>query len=264
MKQITYFLTLARKLRNAEHFDFYSSIIGNIDTKAELPPNLVPLLNKLRRLFQKEDAVYKRSQKHIETKSLYALHKKRKSANMWIRRMVEAATYSNDAEEHEAGLVLMDLMNKYADIHYVPMTEASALIFSMIEDLRKPRYATASVTLNLNAGIDRLAQENDAFKALYSERTYNQEEDKNEGSLHAIRLLVDAAAAEFVDSINVFYRIHKMQRPGDPEVISLLDDIITLFNAYIHQYETILAHRSAKSRPAKGEAAIVNGDAFDE
>ncbi|MDR2388166.1 MAG: DUF6261 family protein [Tannerellaceae bacterium] len=253
MKLITNYLTLIRRLRNAEHFDLFENIVEHIRSLTLKPAALVPIWNILSQLFEKEDEIYKRDIKSVETKQINESNEKRKAAFMAFKRHVEAATYDETDAIREAGLALTELTEKYADAYKAPMTEISALIFNMIQDLERPRYAAAVTTLGLAAAKDRMERENEAFKAIYTERTYNLEETKSKGNMKEIRRQVDAAAVNFTDNVNAFHRTNEMTQPVDQEVKTLLEDIITFFNSYIHQYELIYSRRNPKYHPGKDD-----------
>jgi hypothetical protein len=247
-------------MRNAEHFDFFKNIIAFLLTKILKPAALQPLLDRLVQLFEKEDLIYKRDVKHVETKQINEAHEKRRMAFMGLKRSVEATTYSEDANLREAGQTLMEIMDKYADAYYAPMTEVSSLFFNMIQDLAKPRYAAAATVANVSSLIERLDRDNEAFIAAYVERTFNLEELKKIGSMKDIRLLVDEAAFILTDSINVMARANEMQRPVDQEVKALLEEIITFINSFIHQYEIIISRRNPKYHPGKDDDTDLPGE----
>jgi hypothetical protein len=267
MKQITNYLALIRLLRNAEHFDMFENIVEHVDELELKPAALQPAWTLFAQLFEKEDEIYKRSLKQVETHQVNTAHDKRRMAYMGLKRSIEAATYSDDASLHDASMTLMEALDNYADAYYAPMTEVSALFFNMVQDLRKPRYAVPITTLGLGSAVDRLERDNEAFKAIYVERTYNQEELKNEGSMRDIRRQVDEAAVNFTDSVNVFYRTNELQRPADPDVRAVLEDIILFFNSFIHRYRTIVSRRNPKlsvgkdnDKPMPGEDDTPSGD----
>ncbi|MDR2811349.1 MAG: DUF6261 family protein [Tannerellaceae bacterium] len=266
MKLIVSYLTLIRKLRNAEHFDFFTNIIAYIQTKMLKPAALLPLWALLCQLFDKEDAIYKRDLGSVETKPLNEANEKRKMSFMAFKRGVELGAYDETAALREAAATLMEITDKYANAYKTPMTEISALFFNMIQDLAKPRYAAAIATIGLADAVARLERDNEAFKAIYVERTYNLEEIKSLGTMKDIRRQVDEAAVIFTDSINTFYRTNELMHPVDQEVKAVLEDVITFFNSFIHQYETIYSRRNPKYHSGKEETPSLpdGGDEPDE
>ncbi|MDR2811211.1 MAG: DUF6261 family protein [Tannerellaceae bacterium] len=241
-----------RKLRNAEHFDFFENIIKYLTTKTLKSSTLEPLWNLLNQCFEKEDEIYKRNFKSIETIQICEANEKRKISFLAFKRGVEFYSYSEVDTFREAGILLMEVIHTYGYIYKSPITEISTLFFNMLQDLSKPRYAAAVATTGLTDIVARLERDNKAFKAIYVERTYNLEEIKGKGTMKVIRQKVDEAAVIFTDSINTLYRVNEMTYPADRETKAVLEDIITFFNSFIHQYETIYARRNPRYR-ARGE-----------
>jgi hypothetical protein len=254
MRRIENYLTLIGKLRNAEHFDLLENIVEHIRGLRIKPEALEPVWNRFCRVFEQEDAIYKRDAGNVETRQIRQSHEKRKIAFMAFKRRIEWATYDEDDTPREAGILLSELLDKYAEVRTAPMTEVSALLFNLIRDSARSRYAGAVNILDMEAMIHRMERENEAFKVIYTERTRHLEEIKNRGNMRTIRRQVDAAAADFTNAVNVFYQANEMTSPLDREAKDILEDIITFFNSYIHQYEVIYSRRNPQYRPGKVHA----------
>jgi hypothetical protein len=253
MKKIANYLSLVRRLRNAEHYDIFENVVLHIAAIVLKPAALLPAWNYFLQIFGKEDEIYKRNPKHAETKLIKETHEKRKTSYMAFKLCIETAVYSDDAQVKAAGQTLADVIDNYSDIYYAPMTEASALVMNMIQEVKKEKYAPQVTLVGAGNFINRLKEDNDEFMAIYAERTSNKEYQKDEGSLVEARRQTDLAFANFADSVNVFYRTNEMQSPKDPEVSATLSDIIHFVNSYIHQYETIYARRNPKYRPGSDD-----------
>jgi hypothetical protein len=239
-----------KRLRNAEHFDLFNNIVIYAQDKGIKPQGLLPAWNAFLLSFDKEDKVYKRAARREETAMINAAHKKRKTSYMALKRLVEAATYSETPTVKAAALSLATMMENYIAAYRAPMTEASALIVNLLQDLAKEKNA-AHVLLITGAteAISHLTRDNDAFITLFAERTYAEEEQKTEGSLADARVLADQKFMDLVAGINAFYRTNEMQQSKDPEVSATLSDIIMFINSFIHKHEAIYARRNAKYHP---------------
>jgi hypothetical protein len=237
-------LSLTRKLRNAEHFDFYKNITNHIKTVQLKPASLLPISNTFLNAFEKEDVIYKRFLRQEETRLINEAHGKRKNAYMALKHVVEAASYSDTPQVKSAAGELERILTNYIAIGRSPMTEVSAMIVNLVQDMRLAKYAAAATLVGAEDAIDRLERDNEDFMTLYAGRAYSEESEKEEGSLVEVRRLVDREFTNLCDAISVLYQINEKQQPKDPEVSETLSDIIRFFNSFIHQYETIYARRN--------------------
>ncbi|MDR2388288.1 MAG: DUF6261 family protein [Tannerellaceae bacterium] len=251
MKQIIFHPSLTRRLRNAEHFDFFEIIDHHILPLTLKPAAIVPSWDNFHNAFLREDAIYKRFLRKENTRSINDSHKGRKKSYRALNLILEAGTYSNTPNVQTAAETLVRVMKNYPYINRSPMTEASAMIFNLIQDLKSAKYSPLVTLVGADTAVDRLRQDNDNFMALYADRAYEEEEEKDEGTLSEARKSVDIEFANLADALNVFYRTNEMQTQKDPEVSLLLSGIIRFVNSYIHQYETIYSRRNPKYTPGK-------------
>jgi hypothetical protein len=261
IKIIKSIITFVRRLRNAEHFDFYANILGHLKSKVLKPAALLPLWNALLQQFEREDRIYKRYIRREETKQVKGAHDKRKKAYMALKLVLETGLYSDAAPVEEAAQSLKVVMDNYSTANYAPMTEASAMIANLIQDIEQPMYADSLALLpGAQAAINRLKQDNENFMNLYYNRASGWEGERDEGSMLNARAAVDRDFATLTNAINVYYQANEMQPSKDPEVSATLADVIHSINSYIHQYETIYARRNPKYRPADDQPSLPGGD----
>ncbi|MDR1646096.1 MAG: DUF6261 family protein [Tannerellaceae bacterium] len=248
MIAIIFHPSFPKKLRNAEHFDLYENIAKHFEGK-ELPPLLVPFLTKFLQSFAREDTIYKRYLNKENTRLVKEAHEKRKVSIMALKRTFELGAYSEETPQQTAAASLLRVMENYSAAYYAPMTETSAMIVNMIQDLKLPQYASAITLLNATDAIARLKRDNDEFMTLYAERAYNEGEQKDEGSLFEARNQDDHDFGNLANAINVFYQANEMQHPKDPAVSTVLGDIIRFINSYLRQHEAIYARRNPQYHP---------------
>jgi hypothetical protein len=253
MKQIKSFLTLARRLRNAEHFDFFDIAVKRLGELGLKPASLIPLLNTLVAHFDNEDVIYKRYLRQNDTKAVVDANEERKRSHLLIKYLVEMNRYSKDAARVQAAEALTKIMDNFADISRAPMTEVTALITNMVQDLKQPKLEPAVTLLDAADAIEQLRVDNETFLRLYYERAEGQEDERDEGSLREARTLVDQAFMNLTEAINVFYKVNEQQHPKDPEISASLEEIIHVINSYIHQYEAIYTRRNPKYHPSGDE-----------
>ncbi|MDR1937609.1 MAG: DUF6261 family protein [Tannerellaceae bacterium] len=250
MKFVKKFLFLLRSLRNGEHFDFYWSIVDFIKGNNSIPPALTALWKNVVRLFDKEDDIYKRSLKSIETKFIQEADRKRDDSFMMLRRGVEFALYNEDPQIKNGAKTLMEVMDNYKDACRMPFGENTSLIINMIQDLRKPRYAGMVTLLGLTEAVSKLEENNAAFKEIYTERTLNINEQKVQGTMSDIRPQLDKAFFDFTDGLNALYKTNELLEKN-AAMREQLGGMIDFINSYIGQYERIFARRNAKYKVGK-------------
>ncbi|MDR1646148.1 MAG: DUF6261 family protein [Tannerellaceae bacterium] len=254
MLKIIYVPSFPARLRNAEHFDMYEHIVLHLAVKGLKPSAAVVAWNDFLLSFDKEDELYKRSAKQEETQQIKAVHEKRKTSYVVLRRIMELAAMSETPEVKEAGEALMHVMENYSKTYYAPMTEASALIFNLVQDMEKEKNAPKVALIHgAQDAIARLKRDNDAFMTLYAERTVNENDQKHDGRLVEARRQSDGKFGIVVDCVNALYYANEVSPNKDPEVSELLGDAIRFINSFLRKYEAIYSRRNPRYHLGKDD-----------
>ncbi|MDR0749204.1 MAG: DUF6261 family protein [Tannerellaceae bacterium] len=257
MKTVNKFHKLIYRVRNGDHYEFYDEIISFVQERIASLGDLLKLWTVFVTVFQKEDDIYKRSQKSAETGDINEANKDRLDQYRLIRGTVETAAFSKDPAVRQAAVKLSLVMNNFKAVSSASMTQASALIKNLIQDLRRPAYAPYVTTLALTAATDALEQYNDAFKALYKEREHSQGEAILEGNMAYIRPLTDKAFTDFTEALDGFYAVAKVS--GNTAGMETFGAIIDHINFVIHNYSNIYARITgassdgSKNKPGDGD-----------
>jgi hypothetical protein len=265
MNRIEKYANLTRNLRNGEHFEFFLEIIEFILKHLSALGDTVKLWDILYNTFQKEDEIYKRSRKAAETRYITEAHTKRLNAFRVVKGGVETASYKDTPADKQAAERLAFVLDNFRNISKASLVEASALIFNMIQDLRRTAYAPSVQTLGLTEAVNTLEERNEEFKALYEEREMELKEAETLGNMRYIRPLTDKAFATFTEALNSFYALARLN--GKTAEADALNQLINRINATISQYETILAHRggsAGKGKPGGGGDDDDNGGYLPE
>ncbi|MDR3142622.1 MAG: DUF6261 family protein [Tannerellaceae bacterium] len=130
MKAIKSARTLARRQRNAEHFDFHELVLKYGGDK-----ELKPAWPSFRASFAREDAICKPPRAGA-TRLISEARKERKNACMALKRTVEAAAYSNAPVLKAAANELARVLDNCPHVLHAPITEASAMIANLVQDLQ--------------------------------------------------------------------------------------------------------------------------------
>ncbi|MDR1644642.1 MAG: DUF6261 family protein [Tannerellaceae bacterium] len=256
MKLIRFILSFMRRLRNAEHYDFYNNIANQLKSITFKPASIVPLVENFLQSFQREDTIYKRYLRQQDTIQVKDAHDKRRKSITALKLVVETGLYSNVPQVAEAAKALKAITDNYAEAVRAPMTEVSAMVANMIQDLLLPKYANAVSTVSLTDAIDRLKQDNDDFMTVYYERASSWEDEKDEGRLADARNQTDVDFGKLVDVINILFQANELQNPKDAEVSTILGGVIHTISTYIHQYETIYSRRSPRFHAGKDQPGL--------
>ncbi|MDR1356587.1 MAG: DUF6261 family protein, partial [Tannerellaceae bacterium] len=180
---------------------------------------------------------------------------KRYDIFMMFHRTIDAASYSYTAADKEAATILQEILKNYKAIGSATMTETSALIVNMVEDMGKSRYADAAKTLSLTGTVAKLAEANDEFRELYIERANSLEDSEEMGTMREIRAQVDKAFKLFTQALDVAYASGKLS--GDKDVTEA-GKLIDRINAIIDQFRRVLSHRGHVTGKKED-----NGDDFE-
>ncbi|MDR1344858.1 MAG: DUF6261 family protein [Tannerellaceae bacterium] len=241
MKSVKAYSKLVFRLRNSEHFDFFEYIIQTVKPRINSVPAVVPMWNPLVPLFEKEDIIFKKSAKSYETKYISEANKQRYDVYMMMRRRIESAVFSFEEPEKDAGVKLTEILDNYKGIGSATMSDTSALITNMVQDLElKPRYSEAAAYLGLTNVISRIKKENEAFREIYMERAQSLEESELKGTMKDIRVQVDKSFKTFTQYLNASYTAASVTGSKDLEAIAALIDAV---NAVIDQFERAMSYR---------------------
>jgi hypothetical protein len=251
MKTIENCKSLVKKLRNGEHFDFHEVIVEFVKSHVSLIAPIIILWNAFLQAFEKEDIVYKHSSKLSETKLIRDLERRRKNAFLELKRGIESASYSDDIDKKAASIKLGEVLENYKKITTAPITEVTAMVFNMIQDLKSPKYGDAVAELYLTAVVTSLEDKNDELKALYVERAQSLSEYEHTGGMKDVRIVVDKAFQNFITVVNSLYVTVRLK--GVPDNENPYAAIIDFINGYIEQYERIYERRTPGYTSPEGE-----------
>ncbi|MDR1356151.1 MAG: DUF6261 family protein [Tannerellaceae bacterium] len=249
MKSVNTYSAVIHPLRNGEHYDFHDYVSAAVRPALDLIPEIKPAWGLVASLFGKEDLIYKRSSASVETKFIVEAGQLRFDIYMMFHRTVDAASYSYDAASKEAAATLREVLDNYKAIASATMSETSALIVNMVEDMAKPRYADAAKALNLTAVVGKLDEANDNFRNLYIERANSLEYSGTMGTMKDIRAQVDKAFRLFTQALDVAYAYGALS--GDKDVTEA-GRLIDRINAIIDQFKRVLSHRGHSTAKKDG------------
>jgi hypothetical protein len=243
-------------LRNGEHFQVHSDIIDLLRTK--VATNLIVLavlLDEYVKSFNTEDGIFKAHLKADETAQLQKLDDWRDAIVKKATAGVDSAVFSTDPMMRESAEVGKTLFQNYKQVYSQPYQENTALITSIVEDCRKPKYAPHIARLGLTETIDELSDVNKEFDELYVQRTLAQYDKQALGSMLTIRPVVDSKFNLFADGVNIAYVTNELGEKN-PATRALLTEIIDGVNAIVHQMDVVYHRRAGIKTSGKKKPEI--------
>ncbi|MDR2498776.1 MAG: DUF6261 family protein [Tannerellaceae bacterium] len=235
--------TLLKKLHIAEHADFYdSNIIAPLITIVAALPTVSGIFNTLRTVYQQEDNLYKQSRALILTQDVKYLHAKRISLYVYFWNSVSINQYFDDPTLKQAAEKLEFLHKNYKSIPEAVYTDASGLLTNFFEDTEKPEWSAPIQSLGLTNLIGKAKTANDAFKAIYHERSFDKVQIEDLGKLKDIRIEVDDTFSAFIENLNAAWTTNELGAKDATLRTNLLAAKGHIYAA-IEQAETNLAHR---------------------
>ncbi|MDR1645059.1 MAG: DUF6261 family protein [Tannerellaceae bacterium] len=241
MNTIKKYGILIRRLRDAEHFDFFKYNTELINAHLPALEAIKPLCQSLCQLFAKEDKIFKRSRKAEETQLIRTTYRRTRNEFMIIKHTVTAAAYSNDPALKAVANTLEFVLRNFKTLPSTPMNETSALVAGLVQDLRQPKNAAAVAILQLSAQVGKLEASNETFRQLYAARAQEHEASAEQGNMRSIRPQVDKSFVLFTRTLAGLYATARAT--GTPARVAALKEIIDGINAIILQYDHIYARR---------------------
>ncbi|MDR2498161.1 MAG: DUF6261 family protein [Tannerellaceae bacterium] len=237
------FKSLLRKLHIAEHADFYErGIIKPLIALMSALPMASGVFNSLQTVYQKEDDLFKQSQASILTPDITALHEKRIALLVFFWHYVSMSKYFDDAALVQATDKLLFLKNNYKELPLANYTDANGLMTNFLEDCEKPEWAPLIQTLGLTALVVKMKTAHEAFKDLYTDRSFDKTHIAQMGKISEIRTEVDATFDAFVNILNAAWTTNELGAK-DATIRTNLLEVKEHIIAAIHQAEINLARR---------------------
>ncbi|MDR1343783.1 MAG: DUF6261 family protein, partial [Tannerellaceae bacterium] len=126
MTIIKAFTSTLFRLRNNEHFTIMLNIVKFItEHETNLPDAIVPLWTAFRKQFERENDIFKRKTKALETKYIVEANRRRGDSFKYIQLTTKAASYSPQEDIREASAKLDELMYNYNSIQSVAMNDTT-------------------------------------------------------------------------------------------------------------------------------------------
>lgn len=167
-------------MQNVRHLDFFQimSLIRDYLKNEDLKTlKLTQAAAAFEEKLQQMDDSLKQSNSIAATRELLAADEARDKTLKAIGNALKNFANSPDEEEAREGEILRQELLKYGkNLMKLPLREESAAIINILQDFEKPAHAERVASLHLEKWVQKLKVQNDAFDALYKDRSGEQAE----------------------------------------------------------------------------------------
>ena len=225
-------------LRNEEHFQFHTDIMGAIEAQGPESMGLVPAQwDKHLELYRNVDTILEQIRKSGLTDKIEEIDRLRDQAFRGFRNAVKAYLLHHDDYKLEAAKTLSIVFNHYGNLTQKAYAHQTGAIYNFIQDMRE-KYGSAVGNLRFDDWVDGLENFNNLFKGMVTDRDLERAE-KPVTRMPEVRKAIDASYNSIVKSIEVYM----LQNPGHN-----LEPAIKILNAIITRYKNVLAQRKGVNK----------------
>lgn len=214
-------------LTNAEYLAFMNSAVLLTEAEDEGVPEL-GLSPELIGSFKKDLAlladVVRESRISQETEEASLREKNRGKLVTYITRRISLARRMLHETERDAGNFLYKVIKPYIGTARLPMAQETAAIQGLLIDLRKEENAPYMTALGLDAYLDELEKENNAYLDLSMARTQSRAANKKESGAE-IRKRLDVLYDDLVMLAQSSHVLHPSEKSN--AFINSLNQLIT-------------------------------------
>lgn len=207
-------------------------------------PFLNVFWNVYHTLFQKEDLIYKRNLKSEQTEAIQEADNKRDEVFVNLKASVSLSLRIGTADEKVAAKALTFIIDSYKDADKQSQVKNTVLRTNLLQELEKPENAAHTETLHLENLVAELGEWNTKFQEAFRERSDEQHEQLEEGTMRSVRPQVDKAFRSFADAVNLQFQANKAGDKDDG-IRQTLTQVIDSLNANIETFEHALSRRGA-------------------
>lgn len=239
---------------NAEHFQVHSDLLNAISSEEALSLGLAGLRDQYVELFNKENSCYLLNRSYIQSDEIRGKHASRVQQFSYILKCIDNESDAGTEEAQQAANVLLYSVKPYRAARKMRYAATTGALSDFINRMREPDCATHIETLQLAESLSRLETLNQAFNAIYQERSEQLLCRATSHTMVSIRPLVDKAFKELAKALNALYRVNELTEQSETKEQQLAA-IIDRINAILYQLQLTLSRVNAGSKPNPSEEA---------
>lgn len=230
--------------RNAEQMQLHTNMIEEAltETFAEAQ-GLGEIWAAYKAAVQAEQDCFLSNRKFEDTPILQAGDSKRDNGFYLVANVADAyAKFALDEAEKAAGERVAFLIQPARDAAHKGYAEETSILTDLYGKLQAPANATDVETLHLTEAVAAAKAANDAFNALYVERSKELRTRAESLTMKQLRPLTDAAFRDLAEAVNALYRINALVTK-DAEKETALGNAIDLANGLLVQLDRVIRAR---------------------
>ena len=229
--------------RNAEHVTLHTNLLAEVPEEvAEAQGFATPRANYAAALTQEKDC-FQTDLAYSETEEMQTRDKIRDKGLYWIANVIDAyADYSLDEELAAAAKRLQLVMKRARNAGQKPNAEETSILDDVYEKLQDEANAADIEALHLTDALAKAKEANDAYNALYVERTRTMNTRNVSANMKQLRPQTDEAFRQLALAINSYYMVNSLSTK-DAEKEAALSKIINNMNGLLYQHDRTVRTR---------------------
>lgn len=237
------------KLRNEEHFDFGSELVGLMEVYSPMTLTIEALWPSFVSAHAREDAAMEVIRKSAFTPTMEGFDKDRDGIFRGMRDLVTANCNHFNAAKKDQALRLKIVFDQYGNISVLPYGQETGAIENLCQEL-ETNCAAELATFGLTEWLTELKSVNLDFKDIRASR-YTESANKNDDNMKEVRLQADAAYKAIVERINAGIVFN-----GPAAYEAFVNEL----NARIENYKQVIAQRQGMSAAGNSTGEPVEGE----
>ena len=236
-------------LPNAGHCQFHEEIVGFINRDDVVRLKIQALVTPYRFAFTNLSDLFKITVKSPVTEKIEFKDGERDLRFIALRDAVKLGLKHFSEEVREAARIIMILFNSYGRIDKKPYNYQTALVSSLVADLKSDTYKNCIALLRAKDQLDELERLNNEFVALMNERM-DEYAARNPAKVLTLRKTVDEIYLNIRKAVNGLVAIE-----GEASYA----DFIRRVNLTVDKYKRTMATTGSKKKKV-----VINAEVSDE
>lgn len=239
------------RFRNNDHFQFMTDVNTLITNATPAALNIEEAVTDFNAAFTALNNVFKVDSGSVLTAAIGGADVKRDSTWSAIYMRIRATLMGPIDLEIEAAEKLKRIFDLYGNVRQLGLTEESAALNNLVDDLEKEENATLCNVIGITRWVAALKELNAQVQSLMLERRA-EAAHKLSGDVKAAREVIDPLYVKIVARLNALVELDM----ATPETY----DFITLLNKQIKDFEEIMAARKGRRNAGEEDNDPITGE----
>ena len=236
------------RAQHAQHVTFMKNVSSAVPESMATKYGFAPQWTAFNGALGNEVANYKPDKGFLNTPEVVSIDRKRDEVYLFYSRIVrDYADYCPEEEKKKAATTLAFVFQEAGDVARKELSAETALLNDIIERLQEEPYASALAVIGLEEMPEKLKAANDAFNAIFVERTSAEREAAFATNLKTLRPITDDAYDDMVEAINALYAVNELVAK-DEETRTELGEIIDNVNALVVRLKKTVGSSTSSSK----------------